>query len=209
MPDDPLLPLDRASRAAWLLAGAFGATWGYRVRDRAGARAGWPPDAPVTLFAFWHENLLPGFHFLRALRPTALVSPSHDGQRLAAILQRWGYSLARGSSTRHGQSAVLECVQALQNGRSVVITPDGPMGPRRKAKHGMIQIARTTSAPVIPLAFRCSPCIRLLSWDRFVIPLPFARITVTAAPAIRPGGAPSQGEDTGALVAQAEQGMNP
>jgi lysophospholipid acyltransferase (LPLAT)-like uncharacterized protein len=206
LPEQPLR-LDRTSRTAWLLATAFGATWHYRLRDHTGAPVPGTLADTATLFAFWHEYLLPGFHFLRTVRPTALVSPSRDGQRLAAVLQRWGYTLARGSSTRQGQTALIECVQALQSGRSVAITPDGPMGPRRKAKHGVIQIARTAAVGVTALAFRCRPCMRLLSWDRFVVPLPFAGITVTVAPLIRPGGTPDQGADTDALVA-AERGMS-
>jgi lysophospholipid acyltransferase (LPLAT)-like uncharacterized protein len=88
---------------------------------------------------------------------------------------RYGFACVRGSTSRRANQAFLELTRLAQDGYSVCITPDGPRGPLHVAQAGMVKLAMVTGLPILPLSARVEPCIRLKSWDRTIIPLPFAR----------------------------------
>jgi len=107
------------------------------------------------------------------------VSASRDGAFLAAILGRFGVQSVRGSSSRRGPQALLELTTWTDRGYDVAITPDGPRGPCYIVKAGVLALAQVTGLPAVPVSYHLTRKIRLKSWDRFQIPLPFSRCDIT------------------------------
>ena len=170
----------------WLIAFGFylvqvwARTLRYEVDDRASV-----VGRPVTenyIGALWHNRLLIFPFVLRRFfsnrRGAALIRASRDGDLLADAIQRFGYDVVRGSSSRLGASAVRQLNEVLATGRDVVITPDGPRGPAYELGPGIIFLAQKTGAAVLPMNLEFSHCWRLGSWDRFIVPRPFARVRV-------------------------------
>jgi len=124
--------------------------------------------------------LLAPFHRwkLSARRCVCLISASADGEMIARIVERFGIQAARGSSSRRGKEAFRELAENFDGGMDVAITPDGPRGPRYRVQQGIIGLAQRTGAPVYPVSWIMDRKIELPSWDRFMIPLPFARCTI-------------------------------
>src|SRR5204863_6267666 len=108
----------------------------------------------------------------------ALISASSDGDLLADGVKRFGYDVIRGSSSRLGASAILQLTEVLASSRDVVITPDGPRGPVYELGPGIIFLAQRSGAAVVPVNIEYSSCWRLKSWDRFILPRPFAKVHV-------------------------------
>ena len=104
-----------------------------------------------------------------------MVSASGDGAFLAAVLAKFGMESIRGSTSRRGPQALLEATRWLRKGYSIAITPDGPRGPSHQIQEGIIFLAQVSGRPIIPISSFTRWKIRLPSWDRFQIPLPFAR----------------------------------
>jgi lysophospholipid acyltransferase (LPLAT)-like uncharacterized protein len=152
----------------------------FRIVDRAGIMVAAP--MPPVLWAFWHNRLFVVpylFEHFASTRPgAALTSASKDGELLSAVLRRFGVEAIRGSSSRRGATAFREMRRAVQAGSDVAITPDGPRGPRYRVNPGLLLLAQKTMAPVMPVRVTYSRALRLKSWDRFMIPLPFARVEV-------------------------------
>ena len=107
-----------------------------------------------------------------------MVSASKDGAFLAAILEALNIQPVRGSSSRRGAQALLELTSWVERGYDVAITPDGPRGPCYAAQPGVVSLAQLTGLPIIPVGFQAHRKIRLKSWDRFQIPLPFSRCDI-------------------------------
>ncbi len=101
---------------------------------------------------------------------------SKDGEYIARVVQRWGYTVLRGSSSRGGSGALRSMVRVLRDGQSLAVTPDGPRGPRRKLKPGSLLAARMSGVPVLPTAAAATRAWWLGGWDRFLVPQPFARV---------------------------------
>lgn len=156
----------------------LGVTWRYRVLGRD-PRTSDAADAPraVHLAALFHESLLPSAHFFRDQGYGVAVSRSRDGDLIDAALQSLGYGpAARGSSSRGGSAALRSLIRQLQAGTTVAVLVDGPRGPARVSKTGIIALARRSGLAIQPVAFSARPAIRLDSWDGSLIPLPFARV---------------------------------
>jgi lysophospholipid acyltransferase (LPLAT)-like uncharacterized protein len=137
-----------------------------------------------VIFVLWHSRLLPLSYGYRHLRPATLISQSADGEYISRIVEKWGYTAVRGSSSRGGSGALREIVKHTRAGRSVAITADGPRGPREKVKPGALLAAQLTGAPLIPAAAWTPSAWWLNSWDRFLVPKPFARIRAAFGPAL-------------------------
>jgi len=105
----------------------------------------------------------------------ALISASKDGAFLAAILENFGVQPVRGSSSRRGAQALLELSSWAERGYDLAVTPDGPRGPAYIVQDGVMTLAQVTGLPIVPFSYRLSWKIKVKSWDRFQIPLPFAR----------------------------------
>ncbi len=131
------------------------------------------------LYAIWHENMILPLLVHEKQGIHALVSQHFDGEIIANILKSFGYSSIRGSSTRGGKEAFhkMKRVVATRN-LDLAFTPDGPRGPRRQSKSGIIRLAAETGAPIIPMAVAADKIRRLRSWDKFLIILPFARCSL-------------------------------
>ena len=108
---------------------------------------------PQSLIAFWHCHLLLMLHSKWHGRATVMISQSKDGEYIARVFDWYGVESVRGSSTRGGAAALREIIREARAGKNIVFTPDGPKGPPRVVKEGMIMAARATGLPVVPIAF--------------------------------------------------------
>ena len=108
------------------------------------------------ILAFWHAQQLMIPIGYRGRGSHVLISRHGDGEIIARIIARFGHEAVRGSSTRGGAGALRALIKLGRSGRDVVVTPDGPKGPRHVAKLGVIHLAKATGLPIVPLAFACS-----------------------------------------------------
>jgi lysophospholipid acyltransferase (LPLAT)-like uncharacterized protein len=108
------------------------------------------------ILAFWHAQQLMVPIGYRGTQANVLISQHQDGEIIARIISRFGHRAVRGSSTRGGALALRELIRLGRSGADLVVTPDGPKGPRQIAKLGVVQLARATGLPIVPLAFGCS-----------------------------------------------------
>ncbi len=158
-------------------------TW--RVRVRGGEHlAGLRQAGTPFIFSLWHGQLLPLIWHHRGQRVAILVSEHRDGELIARIAESIGYQLIRGSTTRGGGRALLSLVRTLDGGTEVAVTPDGPRGPAFSFAPGALVAAHRTGAPLLPVAADADRAWRLGSWDGFIIPKPFARVTVAYGPPV-------------------------
>jgi lysophospholipid acyltransferase (LPLAT)-like uncharacterized protein len=130
------------------------------------------------LFVLWHEALLPLLWRHRKQGIAIVVSEARDGEYLASYAESIGYRLVRGSSTRGAARALLGAVRELEAGHPVAFTPDGPRGPRRELKQGVVAAAQRARVPILPIHAEADRAWRFNSWDRFMLPRPFARVRV-------------------------------
>lgn len=135
-------------------------------------------DGVPVLYAVWHGQMLAPLWHRRREGITLLVSGHDDGGRLAAAATAWGYRIVRGSSTRNAVAGMRGLLRALRARGLAAVTPDGPRGPARIAKVGVVAAAQRTGAAIIPVAAAASAAWRCSSWDRFLVPKPFARVRI-------------------------------
>ena len=109
-----------------------------------------------VIIAFWHARQLMMPLTYRGTLAHILISQHQDGEIIARIVERFGFKAVRGSSTRGGMEALRELIRLGRAGVDLVVTPDGPRGPAHIAKMGVIQLARASGLPIVPLAFACS-----------------------------------------------------
>jgi lysophospholipid acyltransferase (LPLAT)-like uncharacterized protein len=131
--------------------------------------------------SFWHGSMLVGWFLNRPeknKRMSALVSQSKDGEYLSAIIERWGFTMIRGSSHIGGKEAMQLMVDAVEGGSSLSITPDGPRGPRHEMKMGAIRVAQKTGVPLVLMGIAMKNKKQLRSWDKFELPRLFSNVTV-------------------------------
>ncbi len=166
---------------AWLgplLVRLFAATW--RVQRTGDAGFALLRGAEPWVLAMWHDRMLAlmPLRWHRARGFDVLVSPSDDGGLATLALRHFGYRIVRGSLSRGGARALRELRDRLPQGGQLVLTPDGPRGPRHAVNSGVAWLARAGGVPILPLGVAVDRAWRLRSWDRFVIPKPFARLCV-------------------------------
>lgn len=128
-----------------------------------------------AIVAFWHGRLLMMPFAYHGQPVTLLISQHRDGEYITRVACWLGFSVVRGSATRGGAVAFKQLIQVLRDGRHVGITPDGPKGPRQQVKSGVIELARLTGMPILPVTFGAWPRTILKSWDHFLVPHPFGR----------------------------------
>ena len=159
---------------------ALGATLRLRSEGLEPLEPLWAAGRPV-IYAVWHARILmvPWLNMRLAARGArsvrVLTSRSRDGELVARWVTRFGMRVVRGSSSRGGAAALRELTAAVRAGEDVAVVPDGPRGPSERVQPGVIVLAALTGAPVVPFGFAARPARRLASWDRFMVPLPFAR----------------------------------
>ncbi len=137
-------------------------------------RALWQQGEAVII-AFWHDQLLLMVQGYRGPGAKILISASKDGELIARTMRHFGQDAVRGSSNRGGRQAFKALLELSKEPVDLVITPDGPKGPRHQVKDGVVQLARISGRPVIPMAFSVNRGHRFASWDRFLLPYPWSR----------------------------------
>jgi lysophospholipid acyltransferase (LPLAT)-like uncharacterized protein len=136
-----------------------------------------------AIFTFWHGRIFPATYYWRKRGIVVMTSMNRDGEAIAQCIQRFGFGVARGSSSRGGFRALAEMARMLREGRDCAFTIDGPRGPRYIAKQGPVLLARKTGAAVFCFHISMKHKIRLKTWDEFQIPLPFTpALVLKAAP---------------------------
>ena len=150
-------------------------SWRFRVRHRERWQRLVDTRRPF-IYLLWHEALLPLLWQHRRQQVTIVVSEAREGQYLSDYAQRIGYRLLPGSSTRGGARALLGAIRVLEEGSTVAITPDGPRGPRREIKPGVVHAAQRAGAMIMPLHAATSSGWSARSWDRMFLPKPFAEV---------------------------------
>ena len=149
---------------------------------------GFVRQQPV-IFAIWHNRLLMLPRVFDPSFPTrqsyGLISASRDGDMIANWIERAGYGTIRGSSSRKGVAALRQLMDTLAANGNVLFTPDGPRGPVYQVSQGVVFLAQKSGAPIVPIHMEYSSCWRMKSWDRFVVPRPFATLRAIFGAPIR------------------------
>jgi len=130
------------------------------------------------LFALWHGRMFLPIDAHRHQSVVTMASKSHDGNIVTAWLEKNGYLVTRGSSSRGGSEALRRMVRQVKAGRNVALTVDGPRGPAHVVQAGVVRLARLTNAWILPISFSSSWPLFLRSWDRYLLPKPFSRNVV-------------------------------
>jgi len=189
----PPLALAAAPALAAAVVRALGPTLRLTILGLDVVRPAWRERRP-QIYALWHGRLLmvpwlsarlAAARGARTIR--VLASRSADGDLVASFARRFGLEAVRGSSSRGGASALRALASALRAGDDVVVTPDGPRGPRHRVQAGLPALAALSGVPVIPLAFAARPARRLATWDAFLVPAPFARCALVFGDAVQVG----------------------
>jgi len=175
-----------------ILIRALAVTIRFRLDDRPGVFKNRAPGEKL-IFAFWHNRLALSailrrryvLRFMPDRRMAGMVSASRDGGLLARVLEGFGIEPVRGSSSRRGPQALREMVSWAERGHDLAITPDGPRGPRYQVQEGVISTAQLTGLPIVPMSYYLNWKIQPKSWDRFQVPLPFARCEITIGQILR------------------------
>lgn len=163
-----LFELEKYLAAGFVL--LLGKTLRYNLRNKA-------PSQKV-IYAFWHRDMIPLMFLHKSQNIILLISSSKDGELIAGPAELLGYQTARGSSGRNGISAVKKMIKSSRE-NNLAITPDGPKGPSRKIKSGLLSIAYFTKIPIVPVAVDIQKEKVFNSWDRFRLPRFFSKVNIT------------------------------
>lgn len=136
------------------------------------------------IYAFWHDSLFCVTAFRSIVPVTALISQSADGELISQFCHAFGINTIRGSSSHGGLEAANELIEASERSH-LLVAPDGPRGPRREVKRGLVYLASWTKLRIVPMGVGFGRAWRAKSWDRTSVPLPFSTISVVAGPIIQ------------------------
>ena len=175
--------ISRWSRMGAVFIGLLGRTWRVRISHDEAVRAARSSKTPIV-FSLWHGQMLPLLYAHRDQGIKVLISEHSDGEIIARIATRFGFGTVRGSTSRGAARALLGLARVLEDGGELAITPDGPRGPARSMAPGVAIVARRAGVPVIAAAASASTAWRLKSWDKFMIPRPFATVHVAYSDAV-------------------------
>lgn len=135
--------------------------------------------------SFWHSCIIPATYLFRGCGIRVMSSNSYDGEYMGRIIHKFGFVAVKGSSTRNAVRALLGLRRALEEGWTVAFTLDGPRGPRHQVKPGPVALARSSGVPISAFHVAVDKAWVLNSWDRMMIPKPFARVMLRATTLIR------------------------
>ena len=130
------------------------------------------------IFAFWHGRILPATWFWRDRDIVVMTSENFDGEWVARIIRRFGYGVARGSTSRGGARALAQLRQEMRAGKSAAFTLDGPRGPACVAQPGAVWLSGLTGNPILPFHIEAARYWAANSWDHTQMPKPFSRVAV-------------------------------
>ena len=179
------------SLPAWfssLVIRLIGSTLRMTVEDRGGILN--RPGRPPVIIAFWHNRTALMACFYERYNPgrtvLTFISRSRDGQFMTDVAARFGIKAVRGSSSRHGTSAMLAAIRAVREQNvDLAITPDGPRGPVYQIQPGLVRLAQMTQHPIVAITYQMKWKLELNSWDRFHVPLPFSTCRLVTSQPIR------------------------
>ncbi len=139
-----------------------------------------PIEESQSMGVCWHSELLMSTQMYRKIRPrhstSAIISLHKDGELVARIMSYFSIKPLRGSSRKGAHRVLLQAMRVLEQGEEVLVTPDGPRGPRYQMSDGILSLAMKSDLPIVIINYLPSSYWQLKSWDRFLIPKPFARI---------------------------------
>ncbi len=136
-------------------------------------------DGPGALFPVWHDVMWMPLYLFQHRDIGVIVSHSRSGQMAAAVWNLYGWPIIFGSrGKREGITALRAAIDRLREGRSVGFTPDGPTGPRHHCQPGLVYLAATAPAVIMPVGVAAQRGWRLKTWDKFLIPRPFTRVHI-------------------------------
>lgn len=163
----------------------------------------------LCIFCFWHNRFLLMPYVYQRIRGRknicVMASLSKDGDYISAVLKGFGFELARGSSSRRGDAAIKELVSRHAAGLDTSITPDGPRGPVYKVQPGVILLSQMSGVPIVPISYDVTRKVRLRSWDRFIIPMPFSKgVLAFGDPLLVPPDADDNGREEARLRLERE-----
>jgi lysophospholipid acyltransferase (LPLAT)-like uncharacterized protein len=163
--------------AAWPLVAALGRTIRWRVEGASNVddvlKSGRQP-----IYVCWHGRIFAGMYYFRDRGIVVITSRNFDGEWIAALLGRFGFGTARGSTSRGAARALVQLRRDLNQGRPAAFTVDGPRGPARVAQAGAIWLAGATGHPIVPLHPEAARFWEASSWDRTQIPKPFSPVAL-------------------------------
>ena len=133
------------------------------------------------IYSFWHDRMVTSTYFFRDRGIIVLSSHSFDSEYTARCIQRFGFGIVKGSSTRGAVSGLVGMIRAMKAGSPSAFTVDGPKGPRYEAKSGPVLLAKKTGNPIVPFVIECEKYWRVKNWDRLHIPKPFTKANVIFA----------------------------
>jgi lysophospholipid acyltransferase (LPLAT)-like uncharacterized protein len=136
-----------------------------------------------SILSIWHEDLMAGCLSFAPHGLQVLVSQSRDGDMVTRTIEGLGFSTIRGSSKRGGARAMLHMLQQIQQ-TSLAITPDGPKGPRREVKDGVLYLASRSGMPIVPMGVAYGMAYRFRSWDRLAWPCYFSTVVIYMMPSL-------------------------
>ncbi len=142
---------------------------------------------PVLLCA-WHQQFFSAirpFKRYAQYQPALMISRSRDGAIIAAVARQTGWKTVRGSSSRGGKSALRSMIRHLECSKLAGHILDGPTGPIGVVKAGAIRLAHAAQATIVPFSVSAHRALYFNSWDRFMLPLPFSRVTLRFGDPVR------------------------
>ena len=131
------------------------------------------------IYATWHNQQLFLLYPYRGQKVCALISLSDDGEYIARVLPKFGMKAVRGSTSRGGARALIKLMNITEAGYHPMLTPDGPRGPIYQVQQGILFLAQKTGLPIIPVGTALSHKIKVGSWDKMRVPLPFGKTALT------------------------------
>ncbi len=150
----------------------------WEIRD-AGVAERLAAEQRPFIGCFWHGRMLMMPFSLRGGRHSRLhmlISSHRDGQLIARTVKAFGIGSVTGSTRKGGAAAFRSILRLLRDDESICFTPDGPRGPRMRVSPGIVQAARLSGAPILPVSYSARRALVISrSWDRFLVPLPFSR----------------------------------
>jgi len=128
------------------------------------------------VFFCWHNQLALSVGKSRKYRFVSMISRSRDGDLLAPLVESLGHAVVRASSSRGGSAGLIEMLEYMDRGYHGAMAVDGPKGPVYKAKPGVLYLAKKADRIIVPVLGSCKSFIRFNSWDKFIMPKPFAKV---------------------------------
>jgi lysophospholipid acyltransferase (LPLAT)-like uncharacterized protein len=173
----------QSPRLAWqvrlgvMIVRLLATTWRVRTSGTEIVAALRTANQPIV-FTLWHGQMLPLLWHHRREGVSVLISEHRDGELIARVATAFGFRTVRGSTYRGADRALAGLVRELRAGHDVAVTPDGPRGPAHHFAPGALVAAQRAGAPVVSVGVAARRAWRLRSWDGFMIPKPFARVTI-------------------------------